>query len=513
MKRKRTSSSTPSHSYKPFSADSISHLLDFCTENGVRIDPGLEIRYSIPEGADDGRPIAVFLREGGEDIPVDTNVVYIPKRAVLSMKSTGLEELQLPSGYEPVPFGVGAQLALALALYLEVVKGPGSRWHAYIQSLPENVVDLPVFWSTEAGDKDDLTRREDAKKACSWLRGTEVEQNNTIGLLKTIDAYYEEVVIPVFNLNVHHLSKASPSLKDFYRAYSLVSSRAFIVDAYHGLSMVPVADAFNHTTDNHSEYDVCPECGSLKQCPHDRDLEGTENDRNADTDNDELYYTMTTTSYIPSTTTEVFNTYGAHLSNAQLMAQYGFILDVNEADWVGWDASEIVGEDEYDKVMQIWRLCTAGLLEDAHGDSEVFYMPLNSGGAPDSRRVFSVNSDGRISVQLWCLLAISWVTETQGTLVDEDVVSLVMELLKNTSSDNSSEDTQASRRSIMERAAKLCEDRLGMIGVDGVNAGAELDEVPASMWRTRIAILQVMAEQAMLRSCIEECIYIQMDDC
>lgn len=29
----------------------------------------------------------------------------------------------------------------------------------------------------------------------------------------------------------------------FQHAYSLVSSRAFLVDAYHGLAMVPIADA------------------------------------------------------------------------------------------------------------------------------------------------------------------------------------------------------------------------------------------------------------------------------
>jgi hypothetical protein len=35
----------------------------------------------------------------------------------------------------------------------------------------------------------------------------------------------------------------SMSLGGFLHAYSLVSSRAFFVDAYHGLAMVPVADA------------------------------------------------------------------------------------------------------------------------------------------------------------------------------------------------------------------------------------------------------------------------------
>jgi hypothetical protein len=35
----------------------------------------------------------------------------------------------------------------------------------------------------------------------------------------------------------------TPTVEGFLHAYSLVSSRAFLVDAYHGLSMVPIADA------------------------------------------------------------------------------------------------------------------------------------------------------------------------------------------------------------------------------------------------------------------------------
>lgn len=34
-----------------------------------------------------------------------------------------------------------------------------------------------------------------------------------------------------------------PRLGAFYHAYTLVSSRAFLIDAYHGLAMVPIADA------------------------------------------------------------------------------------------------------------------------------------------------------------------------------------------------------------------------------------------------------------------------------
>lgn len=39
------------------------------------------------------------------------------------------------------------------------------------------------------------------------------------------------------------LNSVEPSLPGFCHAYSLVSSRAFSVDLYHGLAMVPIADA------------------------------------------------------------------------------------------------------------------------------------------------------------------------------------------------------------------------------------------------------------------------------
>jgi hypothetical protein len=44
--------------------------------------------------------------------------------------------------------------------------------------------------------------------------------------------------------------------EEFRRGYALVSSRAFWVDAFHGLALVPVADAFNHSEKNHVHLEV-----------------------------------------------------------------------------------------------------------------------------------------------------------------------------------------------------------------------------------------------------------------
>ena len=63
----------------------------------------------------------------------------------------------------------------------------------------------------------------------------------------TIWTYYHQVATPLLLDHVDRwrgsMSDREPSLCGFHRSFSLVSSRAFLVDAYHGLSMVPIADA------------------------------------------------------------------------------------------------------------------------------------------------------------------------------------------------------------------------------------------------------------------------------
>lgn len=90
--------------------------------------------------------------------------------------------------------------------------------------------------------------------------------------------YYHQVVAPLLldhlDLWGGSLSNREPSLYGYYRSFSLVSSRSFLVDAYHGLSMVPIADAlvvvatwigyawlchsysFNHVQENHVHLEV-----------------------------------------------------------------------------------------------------------------------------------------------------------------------------------------------------------------------------------------------------------------
>ena len=106
--------------------------------------------------------------------------------------------------------------------------------------------------------------------------------------------------------------------------------------------------------------------------------------------------------------TEVFNTYGEGLTNAQLLSQYGFILDMNDNDRVSWTATEILhilAPGQYtDRDLEEF-------LTDLH--QAVPVIPTNHVLFEHSQLVycnpltideFCLNSEGKISHHLWILL-------------------------------------------------------------------------------------------------------------
>ena len=63
---------------------------------------------------------------------------------------------------------------------------------------------------------------------------------NTQSFSQDLRHYYEFTAVPAFaasSLETH------ANIEGFKHAFALVSSRSFIIDAYHGLAMVPIADA------------------------------------------------------------------------------------------------------------------------------------------------------------------------------------------------------------------------------------------------------------------------------
>lgn len=96
---------------------------------------------------------------------------------------------------------------------------------------------------------------------------------------------------------------------------------------------------------------------------------------------------------------EVFNTYGAHLGNAALLARYGFLLDSCENDVLtfGWPGSgKIITDDDWDGLVEVCQGVKRdiGPLVDV---SSSLYQPDDGGRGLG----LSINSDGVASLDLF----------------------------------------------------------------------------------------------------------------
>ncbi|KIY68528.1 SET domain-containing protein [Cylindrobasidium torrendii FP15055 ss-10] len=376
---------------------------------------------------------AISVHSKGPDMDPGLTVVEIPKASVLSVRALGLRELSVLR-----TFGREAQFALALALCIETTKGSESRWHGYLQSLPKNQVDLPVFWSNDLD-------------AMRFLNGTEIQKrlvardSDDLNLFDSLLSFYENTAVAVSE----KYSGSKVPFESFTHAYSLVSSRAFLVDAYHGLSMVPIADAFNHSQDNHvhfeSEYDVCPECGAVDRCAHDSPPPSPTHELAPSID---PVFEMVSNTVIPSG--EVFNTYGEDLSNADLLMRYGFMSDVNDNDRVVWELVDDTIPQDRD----------VSALEDAELVSK-------------ARDGFYINSDGLLSYNLFFHVAgpISQ-AEIDGVFESPNLSNIATSIID------------------------LCTERKALLmNIDDL----DVDELSPRM---RWIVLEIMSEASILESCI-----------
>jgi len=162
-----------------------------------------------------------------------------------------------------------------------------------------------------------------------------------------------------------------------------------------------------------SDYLVCPECGSLRECAHDWDGLRTSNiSHHLDHHNhehDNCYEMVSNTGIAPNS--EIFNTYGETLSNSQLLNQYGFVLDVNENDRLLWSAREILdvcAEDERtvteERVKSSILKAADSLLDVLLDYPHFFDQSQLVCRQPDGEHELYLNDEGKVSASLWALL-------------------------------------------------------------------------------------------------------------
>lgn len=123
---------------------------------------------------------------------------------------------------------------------------------------------------------------------------------------------------------------------------------------------------------------------------------------------------------------EVFNTYGAKLTNAELLVRYGFILDANDNDILTWTTDQVWDaagsaltdlppgrwndDDGYAIYMEILR---DWQFDAGWGDSEL----VIDTGTVENRNPLYMTADGVLSHKLWLAIALA-ASRRQGTTVD-----------------------------------------------------------------------------------------------
>ncbi|KAI0833381.1 SET domain-containing protein [Trametes gibbosa] len=489
-------------------------------ENGVTLHEGISIVQTPNRGVG-------VVANGSEHILHPQTVASIPKSAILSVRSCALAQ---QIRWEP--YGHSATLALAFALYSEILSETKSRWFPYLKTLPATPVPIARLWGDTTAFQDDL----DSQEAQWWLHGTEVQRelqdDEGCSLMEGTRTYYKAEVQPLLESLDYH-----PTLRGFLHAYSLVCSRAFLVDSYHSLSMVPVADAFNHIHENHvqlaSEFDVCPVCGSLSECAHDGDAtpllhpSSPTTPLNSPSTSSDTVDMVTVRTIAPGT--EVFNTYGSDLGNASLLARYGFKLDGDDNDTVtvGWPGSGVAPDDMDER--NLFRAVYPKIRGEMRGairrGSTLLFVPdedIVLGVWP-----VAVNSDGQASLALLLWAVLQALSERPPPELEGarglDVlaalpryVPVVVNALLRIEVDHEeaglAHDAELSEEgqllaSAAEALASLCRTRIagmgkkGYRGASAADLGDILDGLPLGWTKTRSALEYLLSERALLETC------------
>jgi hypothetical protein len=240
----------------------------------------------------------------------------------------------------------------------------------------------------------------------------------------------------------------SPSPVEFYLyAYSLVTTRAFLIDIYHTLALVPFADILNHSsTDPHtslaSDDFVCYKCGSLRTCSHDTPSSSSVPERlghlnpitRARIQEEEDTIEMRAERSVGEGE-EIMNTYGKAIGDGKLLVDWGFVGGEYAGPGLEWDLDELLGigrvttgTSDGDQDFKPRKLCCLDTIErgaialelfpDHHefenqeelqdGNEDYLLCPplSNNPNGPSDEPVFNLNHNGQISLNIWITLYI-----------------------------------------------------------------------------------------------------------
>lgn len=266
-------------------------------------------------------------------------------------------------------------------------------------------------------------------------------------------------------------------------AMSLISSRGYVIDAYHGIALVPFVDFFNHSslrphTSLLSSAYVCDYCGSLPTCTHDA-LPGENEgggDGAVDGDNPEdqdghtgardVIDSTSASARIPDRLSdlpldrisqlhlesdsvdmraersirsgeEIFSCYEEGVGDGKLLVEWGF-MEGNELDGLSWTVREVFACEKASLVRPFIDLAQRGAVAESittntiEGKVEENAQEGRLVEAPDPERPvdLEISSSGVVSFPL--LLAASLCSDVEISddleLVEQDIIDVIRHL-------------------------------------------------------------------------------------
>lgn len=217
---------------------------------------------------------------------------------------------------------------------------------------------------------------------------------------------WKESILPLLDSLPSNIDPKFFSVEQYFAAKSLIASRSFEIDDYHGFGMVPLADLFNHktgaedvhftSTSSHSESD--DDSDNSDTVDLDADNIGnkepsSELDCSSVTGDDPLVLEMIMVKDVKAGV-EVFNTYGL-LGNAALLHRYGFTEPDNSFGIVNIDL----------ELVQEW---SSSLFSSRFSRARVsLWRRLEYRGCDSqSAEYFEISSNGEPQIELLILLYI-----------------------------------------------------------------------------------------------------------
>lgn len=226
---------------------------DFLRDAGATFDSNA-IAFTTSEVHGFGVVARSSLKKG-------TVIATVPKTAILSIRTASLWKDVNQTSYgqsncvtnlTAAPESDGAQpvldslcppvFQLAAAVLFESLQAERSPWSRYLSILPRSLAEIGIPLAETEADIADV------------CKGTGIEVVS--GLMRAkLRAAFDEFVAPLLVKRAKQLGLAAEmvegvKLDRFMLAFAWVTSRAFEVDTIHGNSLVPIADMFNHKTDD-----------------------------------------------------------------------------------------------------------------------------------------------------------------------------------------------------------------------------------------------------------------------